>query len=98
MWAAGCGRVVVDADASAGVFDQLVALVRLRLVPLVSRACDGARFVDGLPGMGCASKNDEHRWQGNEQSLRVHDVVLPLRYGLSRVNLGSVGGPGLISN
>jgi hypothetical protein len=51
MGAFRCGGIVVDADASASVFDQLVSLLRLGLVPLGGRACDGARFVDGLTGV-----------------------------------------------
>src|SRR6185312_6856721 len=68
---------VVDADAAASVFDQLVSLLRLRLVPLIGRAGDRARFVDGLTGV-CRSiaKNEERCGQSNEQMLEGHGTFL----------------------
>ena len=61
MWATRCGGIAVDADASASVFDQLVSLLRLGLVPFVGRAGKGARFVDSLSGVCRSAAKNEQR-------------------------------------
>ena len=47
------GGIVGDGNATASVFDQLVSLLRLVLVPLVGYAGESAHVVDSLSGVCC---------------------------------------------
>src|SRR5262245_34627969 len=82
------GRFIGDDGASHRSVDELVAFVRLLLVPLVHHAGDGTSYVHGLTGDRHAIAKDKERCRhGQEQLHEVHSVLLRCKTFCRRSNL-----------